>query len=135
MISAERRIKCLNVLIPHCSQINENRKLIIASGKEVPASILAGMSTILYSANDIGTEELVKFKAGAQKVYGDKTVQKLINDLANIHPVIRDNLKNIAPEEGMKVERLINLAKEENITFHISPAAQQVICSDLYPTQ
>ena len=69
------------------------------------------------------------FRNQVRGAYGEKFVKACDTDLASLHPIIRDNINIIVPENGMKVERLIKLAEHEGMKYEPSEKNRAVsIC-------
>lgn len=83
-------------------------------GREIPSDLLTTLHTLLYASNRAGVDELVGIGDQIAKLCGKDFVKKTENDEKCVHEVVRQNINLITPDEGWKVARLIEIAREVN---------------------
>lgn len=84
------------------------------------------LHTLIYAADRAGIDELHTIKKQLTYLCGEKFASQSETDDKCIHEVIRDNINLIMPEEGQKVERLIQIAKDQGIQYIPTEASQNV---------
>ncbi len=84
------------------------------------------MQTLIYAASRSGIEELSKVQAEFRRVYGNPFVTAAETDPHNVNETIREDINLIMPESGWKVARLIEIAREEGITYQPTECSSRV---------
>ena len=89
--------------------------------------MLVNFHTIIYSAHRIDIEELSTIENQLNLLYGNEFIEKSEKDPSCIQEVIRENINLVIPDEGLKIERLMELAKELNVQYYPSEKSMMVI--------
>lgn len=84
------------------------------------------LHTLVYAADRANIDELVAVKGQIQRVYGKEFSDASETDLSNVNEVIRENINLIMPENGRKIARLVDIAKEEGILYQPAEIYQAV---------
>jgi len=79
------------------------------------------LHTLVYASSRSGIEELGKIGHQVTVLYGKEFAKQSETDEKCINEVVRENINLIMPEEGWKAQRLIEIAKEENIKYEPTP--------------
>eukprot|EP00826_Nyctotherus_ovalis_P060979 TRINITY_DN862_c0_g1_i1.p1 TRINITY_DN862_c0_g1~~TRINITY_DN862_c0_g1_i1.p1 ORF type:complete len:255 (+),score=53.84 TRINITY_DN862_c0_g1_i1:371-1135(+) len=110
-------IPCYDIIAMLCDAVLERMPLLQKMGKEIPPDMYVTLHTLIYAAPRAGIEELVTvgrqlgFLCGPEFVKQSQTDEKCVNE------TIRENINLILPEEGWRIEKLIQIAKEEGIQY------------------
>ena len=127
LINDERMIPCFEVLDMLCQNTIERAQMLAKIGKDIPPDMKTTLHTLVYASNRAGVEELVSIGNKISVACGKDFAKETETDEKCVHPVIRENINLISPEEGWKVERLIQLASEEGIQYQPSERAMTVL--------
>lgn len=84
------------------------------------------LHTLMYAAPRAGIDEL--FTASTQLGYlcGPEFVKQSETDEKCINETIRENINLIMPSEGWKVERLIQIARDEGVQYQPTEKCMRV---------
>jgi hypothetical protein len=80
----------------------------------------------MYSTNKAGIDELFTIRQQLSYMTGKEFEAQSYTDDKCIHEVIKENINLIMPEEGWKVERLIQIARDEGIQYIPTERSQKV---------
>eukprot|EP00826_Nyctotherus_ovalis_P051732 TRINITY_DN647_c0_g1_i23.p1 TRINITY_DN647_c0_g1~~TRINITY_DN647_c0_g1_i23.p1 ORF type:complete len:448 (+),score=93.28 TRINITY_DN647_c0_g1_i23:122-1465(+) len=114
LINDERMLPCYDVLSTMCDTMYERVPMLVKMGREIPSDMLTTLHTLLYASNRAGVEELMTIGNAIANICGKKFVSQTEKDEKCVHEVVRENINLITPEEGWKVERLMEIAREVN---------------------
>lgn len=120
-------IPCYDILAMLCDAVLERMPLLQKMGKEVPPDMYMTLHTLIYAASRSGIDELVTVGRQLGIMCGPGFVKQSHTDENCINETIRDNINLIMPEEGWKVERLIQIAKDEGIQYNPTERLNKVI--------
>lgn len=84
------------------------------------------MRTIVYSAERSNIDELSIVKNEIRRVYGVKFARDAEIDFNSLNETVRENISLVMPEEGRKVEKLIEIAKKQGVMYQPSARAEEV---------
>lgn len=88
--------------------------------------MMATFRTIVYAADKARVDELMAVKRQIANVYGKKFIQDAEKDLTFVNETIRENITIIIPPEGMKVEKVIEVARKAGVMYMPSEKANAV---------
>eukprot|EP00829_Urostomides_striatus_P002708 TRINITY_DN1298_c0_g1_i1.p1 TRINITY_DN1298_c0_g1~~TRINITY_DN1298_c0_g1_i1.p1 ORF type:complete len:223 (+),score=60.62 TRINITY_DN1298_c0_g1_i1:30-671(+) len=117
LINDERMILCYDILSMMCDQMLERIPLLIKMGKEMPSDMFSTMRTMVYSAERANIDELSIVRKEIQRVYGVKFAKDAEIDLASINETVRENINLVMPEEGRKVEKIMDIVKKQGVMY------------------
>ena len=117
MINDERMLPCYDVLSTMCDNMFERVPMLVKMGREIPSDMLITLHTLLYASSRAGVDELVSIGGTIASLCGKKFVAQTEKDDKCVHEVVRENINIITPEEGWKVERLMEIAREVNLPY------------------
>jgi hypothetical protein len=123
-------IPCYDILAMLCDAVLERMPLLQKMGKEIPADMYITLHTLIYAGSRSGIDELVTIARQLGYLCGPEFVKQSEMDEKCINETIRENINLIMPEEGWKVERLLEIAKDEGIGYSPTERANQVITKD-----
>lgn len=92
----------------------------------IPADMYMTLYTLIYAADRAGVDELLTVREQLTHLCGEEFVRQSEKDDKCIHEVIKENINLIMPEEGRKVERILQIAKEEGIQYIPTENSQKV---------
>lgn len=127
MINDERMIPCYDVLAMLCDAVIERMPILERSAREIPADMHVTLHTLIYAADRAGVDELQTVNQQLTYLCGPEFVAQSETDEKCVHELIRQNTNLIMPEEGWKIERLIQIAREEGIQYTPSERYQKVV--------
>lgn len=110
-------LPCFDVLSTMCDNMFERVPMLVKMGREIPSDMLTTLHTLLYASNRAGVEELVTIGSIITNLCGKKFASQTEKDEKCVHEVVRENINMITPEEGWKVERLMEIAREVNLPY------------------
>jgi len=85
------------------------------------------LHTLMYAADKAGIDELYTIRQQLSCITGKEFAAQSYTDDKCIHEVIKENINLIMPEEGWKVERLIQIARDEGVQYMPTERSQKVI--------
>ena len=85
--------------------------------REVPPDMYVTLHTLVYSSNKAEIDELQKIGQQIVSLYGKEFAKQAEMDPKSINDTIRENINLVMPEEGWKVARLMELAREEGLQY------------------
>lgn len=77
-------------------------------------------ATLIHSAPKLGVEELMHVRKQLEVILGKEFVLQADESKDIINPVIANNIDFKVPEDGEVVYRMMQLAKERNISYEPS---------------
>jgi hypothetical protein len=108
----------------------ERVPVLVKMKDEIPSDMLTTLHTLLYASNRAGVDELVSIGSSIANLCGKKFVSQTKKDEKCVHEVVRENINMITPEEGWKVERLMEIAREINLPY--TPSERNLIAYKKY---
>lgn len=75
------------------------------------------LHTLIYASARAGIEELMTIGQQVTAFYGKEFAKQAETDEKSINDTIRQNISIIMPEEGWKIARLIEIAREEGLPY------------------
>jgi len=88
--------------------------------------MLITMGTLAYSAHRANIDELMKFRAMMEYVYGSAFVNSSETELNNINETVKENINLIMPSIGRKIYRITEIAKKEGLMYAPSEIHKKV---------
>jgi tRNA isopentenyl-2-thiomethyl-A-37 hydroxylase MiaE len=85
--------------------------------------------TLIYAAPRLEVDELIQVRRMLEKFLGKDFVVMSDTEASCINKEILDNINLKVPEEGEKINKLLQIAKERNISYVPSPAASMALNS------
>ncbi len=82
------------------------------------------LHTLVYSADKAGIDELSMIGGQIRNLYGKEFVKQGDGDPKAINDIIHDNINLTMLDEGLKVSRLIQLARDEGL--HYAPTERSL---------
>jgi len=80
--------------------------------------------TLIYAAPRMEIDELLQVRRQLEKILGKEFVLAADTDEEALNKVVAANINIRIPEEGEKVKRLIDIARERNIDY--KPSAESL---------
>lgn len=74
-------------------------------------------ATIIHAAPKLDVDELIKVRKDLASILPKDFVKECDTNYDLINPVVADNIDFKKPEDGAIVLRMVNLAKERNISY------------------
>jgi len=130
LINDERMLPCYDVLKCMCGTMYERMSMLTRKNREIPSDMVITLHTLLYASCRSGVEELETIGEAIKKLYGKKFESQTEKDEKCVNEIIRSNINFITPEEGWKVKRLIEIAKEVNQQY--TPSEQKLLAYKKY---
>eukprot|EP00826_Nyctotherus_ovalis_P059341 TRINITY_DN8243_c0_g1_i8.p1 TRINITY_DN8243_c0_g1~~TRINITY_DN8243_c0_g1_i8.p1 ORF type:complete len:135 (-),score=16.87 TRINITY_DN8243_c0_g1_i8:391-795(-) len=127
MINDERMVLCYDVLAMLCSFVLERIPFLQKTRKEIPPDMYMTLHTLIYAGSRSGIDELMTARRQLSTLCGKEFVKKSETDEMCVNEIIRENINIVMPEEGWKVERLMQLAKDEGIQYSPTEMSNQVL--------
>jgi len=115
LINDESFVPCLDVVSVLCDQIVGRVSAIQKFG--VPPDMHQTLYTLIYAAPRCEIEELNTVRIMLSSLLGRSFTDKADNDPDCINRMIRDNINLRMPEEGEKINKLVEIAKQKNIDY------------------
>lgn len=113
-----------------CATMYERVPMLTKKNREIPSDMVITLHTLLYSAGRSGVDELETIGKTLTKLYGKKFAAQTENDEKCVHELIRNNINFITPEEGWKVKRLMEIAREVNQPY--TPSEKELLAYKKY---
>lgn len=85
------------------------------------------LHTLIYAADRAGIDELYTVRQQLVCMCGKEFAAQAETDEKCIHEIIKENINLIMPEEGWKVERLIQIARDEGVQYTATERSQKVV--------
>lgn len=126
MINDERSLPCYDVLSTMCDNMYDRAPMLAKMGREIPSDMSTTLHTLLYASNRAGVEELTTIGSQIATLCGKKFADQTEKDEKCVHETVRQNINLITPDEGWKVERLMEIAKEVNQPYMPSDRCMHV---------
>jgi hypothetical protein len=82
------------------------------------------LHSLIYSAPRIDIDEMIQIRKMLEKLKGPEFVKESDTNPLLINKVIIENINLRIPEEGEKISKLIEIAKEKNINYQPSQEAK-----------
>jgi hypothetical protein len=108
----------------------ERVPMLTRKNREIPSDMVGTLHTLLYASCRSGVEELEIIGKAIEKLYGKKFASQVEKDTKYVHEIIRDNINFITPEEGWKVKRLMEIAREVNQPY--TPSERMLLAYKKY---
>ena len=89
----------------------------VTLNREVPPDMFVTLHTLVYASYRAHIDELQTIGQQITSAYGKEFAKQSETDEKCINDTIRQNINLIMPEEGWKVARLLDIAKEEGINY------------------
>lgn len=87
-------------------------------------------STVIHVAGKLGVDELMQLRDQLGCLLGKEFVERAQEDKSVINPVVAENIDFKIPEDGEVVYRMLQLAKERNISY--TPSHDMSMALNLY---
>ncbi len=100
-------------------------RLILSS--EVPPDMYVALHTLVYSADKAGIDELQTIAMQIVRFYG-KDFVKQGEDPKATNDIIRENISLTVLDEGLKVSRLLQIARDEGLHYVPTERSLAVLC-------
>eukprot|EP00826_Nyctotherus_ovalis_P009967 TRINITY_DN12644_c0_g2_i1.p1 TRINITY_DN12644_c0_g2~~TRINITY_DN12644_c0_g2_i1.p1 ORF type:complete len:181 (+),score=44.41 TRINITY_DN12644_c0_g2_i1:370-912(+) len=107
-------LPCYDILASMCDTLYERAPMLSKMNHEIPSDMLTTLHTLLFASNRAGVEELATIGHSITKLYGKKLASQVEKDKKHVHEMVRENMNLTVPEEGCKVQRLMEIAREVN---------------------
>lgn len=128
-------VPCYDIIAMLCDAVLERMPLLQKMGKEIPPDMYMTLHTLIYAGPRAGVEELMTIGRQLTILCGPEFAKQSHTDEKCVNETIRDNINLILPEEGWKIEKLIQIAKEEGIQYSPTERSNQVLHqTNLRPT-
>jgi hypothetical protein len=114
-------IPCFDIISILCDQLNGRLKTIEKFGP--PKDMDQNFRTLIYAAPRMEIDELLQVRHQLEKILGKEFVLAADTDEEALNKVVAANINIRIPEEGEKVKRLIEIARERNIDYKPSSEA------------
>ena len=75
------------------------------------------LHTLVYASHRAGIDELMTIGHQIASLYGKEFAKQSETDEKCINDTVRQNINLIMPEEGWKVARLLEIAREEGLMY------------------
>jgi vacuolar protein sorting-associated protein IST1 len=121
LINEEGMIPCFDIISILCDQLNGRLKTIEKFGP--PKDMDQNFRTLIYAAPRMEIDELLQVRHQLEKILGKEFVLAADTDEEALNKVVAANINIRIPEEGEKVKRLIEIARERNIDYKPSSEA------------
>jgi len=121
-------IPCYDIIAMLCDAVLERIPFLQKMGREIPPDMHTTLHTLIYAASRSGIDELMTILRQLSYLCGPEFVKKSEVDEECVNETIRENINIIIPEEGWRVKRLLEIAKEEGIQYSPTERASQVLC-------
>lgn len=129
LINEENLIPCYDIVAIYCDQVNGRIKQMAKFGP--PKDMNQTFHTLIYAAPRLEIEELVKVRSMLASFLGKDFVAMSDGEPSCINKEILDKINLKIPEEGEKIQKLVEVAKERNISYTPSPEARHALNSYL----
>lgn len=110
-------IPCYDIIAMLCDAVLERMPFLQKMGREVPPDMYMTLHTLIYAGSRAGIDELGTVAKQLGIICGPEFVKQSHTDEKCINETVRDNINLIMAEEGWKVERLLQIAKNEGIQY------------------
>mmetsp|Transcript_410 Transcript_410/g.261 ORF Transcript_410/g.261 Transcript_410/m.261 type:complete len:110 (+) Transcript_410:335-664(+) len=87
--------------------------------------------TLIYSAPRMEIDELMYVRSQLEILLGKEFILQSDTDESVVNKIIVQNINLKIPEEGEKIMKLVQIAKERNINYKPSPESYQELMSYL----
>ncbi|CDW76626.1 UNKNOWN [Stylonychia lemnae] len=138
LINEENLIPCFDIVSIMCDQLNGRLKTIEKFGP--PKDMDQTFRTLCYASIRLEIDELVQVRQQLGKLLGKQFLisadkdEECVNKVVSLKRFLSNPFEQIVaqinikiPEEGEKIKRLVELAKERNIDYKPSMEAQQCL--------
>ena len=121
-------IPCYDILAMMCDGVLERMPVMMKMGTTPPPDMYVTLRTLIYASARAGIEELMTIGQQISAFYGKEFAKQAETDEKSINDTIRQNISIIMPEEGWKIARLIEIAREEGLPYTPTERGLAVTC-------